>query len=228
VSAHVHRFFVAGEHAPGETVALDPGDRRHVERVLRLRPGADFEVVDAAGGLFAAVLVEGGGVRLAELLAPPARGAAAPTVWLGLAGARADVAVEKLTELGVAAIGALRTDRGRGEPRLERWQRLAAAAARQSKRRRLPQLLGPAGLGEIAFDERAVLLDHEAPDAVAFAARRDALLLVGPEAGWSERERDLARAAGVPLARLGEGQVLRSETAAIAAAALALLATVPA
>jgi 16S rRNA (uracil1498-N3)-methyltransferase len=228
VSAHVHRFFVGGEHAPGETVALDPGDRRHVERVLRLRPGAGFEIVDAAGALFAGVRGEGGLVRLAELLEPPVGAAAAPTVWLALAGARADVAVEKLTELGVAAIGALRADRGRGEPRLERWQRLAAAAARQSKRRGLPQLLGPARIDEVALDGRAVLLDHEAPDAAAFVARRDAILLVGPEAGWSERERGLARAAGVPLARLGEGQVLRSETAAIAAAALALLATVPA
>ena len=71
----------------------------------------------------------------------------------------------------------------------------------------------------------AIVLDHEAEDAVPFAAPADALLLIGPEAGISDAERELARAAGAPLARLGEGLVLRSETAAIAAAAVAVFGT---
>jgi 16S rRNA (uracil1498-N3)-methyltransferase len=68
------------------------------------------------------------------------------------------------------------------------------------------------------------VLDHEAEDAVPFEAPADALLLIGPESGLSEAERELARAHRVPLTRLGEGVVLRSETAAIVAASLAAFA----
>src|SRR5262249_9834541 len=112
------------------------------------------------------------------------------------------------------------------EPRSERWQRVAAAAAAQSKRTRLPRLLGPAPFGEIVT-EGAWVLDHEADDAGAFAPARDSTVLVGPEAGFSEPERVLAREAGARLVRLDGVGVLRSETAAIAAAAVALLAPAP-
>jgi RsmE family RNA methyltransferase len=60
---------------------------------------------------------------------------------------------------------------------------------------------------------------------VPFTAPADALLLIGPEAGLSDAERALARAHGTPLQRLGDGVVLRSETAAIAAAAIAAFGT---
>jgi 16S rRNA (uracil1498-N3)-methyltransferase len=219
----VHRFFVAGEHVEGDTAALGADERRHAEKVLRLRPGARVEAADAAGAVFAAEVQGGGGLLLVELLAEAAPPEPAPTVWLALAGGRADTAVEKLTELGVAAIGALRTRNGKGDPRPERWQRVAVAAAAQSKRARLPRLLGPAPVAEVVA-AGAWMLDHEADDAVAFAPERAATLLVGPEAGFSEPERVLAREAGARIARLDGVGVLRSETAAIAAAAVALLA----
>jgi 16S rRNA (uracil1498-N3)-methyltransferase len=146
-------------------------------------------------------------------------------VWLGLAGGRSDVAVEKLTELGVRAIGALRCERSKGAARLDRWERVALAATMQSKGARPPLLLPAAPVAEVVgAPGRAILLDHEASDAVPFVARRDATLLVGPEAGWSDAERDAARAAGAPLCRLPVEGVLRSETAAIVAAALAIAA----
>ena len=86
----------------------------------------------------------------------------------------------------------------------------------------MPALAGPTPFAEVVGRTGAIVLDHEAEDAVPFAAAADALLLIGPEAGISDAERELARAAGAPLARLGEGLVLRSETAAIAAAAVAV------
>jgi 16S rRNA (uracil1498-N3)-methyltransferase len=223
---HVHRFFLAGVHAEGDTVGLSEDDRRHADKVLRLRPGARVEVADDAGAVFEAELRRGGGLLLVELVAPAEAELPAPTVWLALAGGRADTAVEKLTELGVAAIGALQARNGRGDARLERWQRVAAAAAAQSKRTRLPRLLGPAPFGEVVT-RGAWVLDHEARDGGPFAPARGATLLVGPEAGFSEPERVLAREAGARLARLDGVGVLRSETAAIAAAAVALLAPAP-
>ena len=72
----------------------------------------------------------------------------------------------------------------------------------------------------------AVLLSHEGPDGSLDDAlgrvQRPVALLVGPEAGFTDEEHEAARAAGVPIATLGGALVLRTETAAIAAAVLAL------
>jgi 16S rRNA (uracil1498-N3)-methyltransferase len=221
----VHRAFVVGIGEPGALVELEAGDRRHLERVLRMGVGDPLEIVDGAGAVFAAELAERGRALLGEVVEQrPAR--PAPSVWLGTGGGRADLAVEKLTELGVREIGALACERTSGAFRLDRWQRVAAAAGRQAKRLDLPLLAGPAPFAEVVARPGAIVLDHEADDAVPFVAPPDALLLIGPEAGLSDAERALARVAGAPLARLGDGQVLRSETAAIVAAAVATFGTV--
>jgi 16S rRNA (uracil1498-N3)-methyltransferase len=89
----------------------------------------------------------------------------------------------------------------------------------------VPALAGPTPFAEVVGRHGAIVLDHEAEDAVPFAAPSDALLLIGPESGFSDAERALARAHGAPLARLGDGVVLRSETAAIVAAAIAAFGT---
>jgi 16S rRNA (uracil1498-N3)-methyltransferase len=220
MTRHVHRAFVDETGEVDELVELAAVDRRHLERVLRMRVGARLEVVDGAGTVFAAELEEHGRVRLRSLVALRDE-RPAPAVWLGSGGGRSDVAVEKLTELGVREIGALVCERTRGDFRLDRWARVASAAGRQAKRVDVPALGGPATFAEIVGRTGAIVLDHEADDAVPFAATADALLLIGPEAGLSDAERELARAVGAPLARLGEGVVLRSETAAIVAAAVA-------
>jgi 16S rRNA (uracil1498-N3)-methyltransferase len=220
MTPHVHRAFATGIGELGDTLELEAVDRRHLERVLRMRAGAPLEIVDAAGTVFAGELETGGRVRLRSLVATRSE-RPAPSIWLGSAGGRADLAVEKLTELGVREIGALVCERTSGTFRLDRWARVASAAARQSKRVELPALAGPTAFTEIVARPGAIVLDHEAEDAVPFAAPADALLLIGPEPGLSDAERELARAHGAPLARLGEGVVLRSETAAIVAASLA-------
>jgi 16S rRNA (uracil1498-N3)-methyltransferase len=224
MTRHVHRAFVETVAAPGELVELSATDRRHLERVLRMRPGAELEVVDGAGSLFEAQLEEHGRARVGSLVAPRAE-RPAPSVWLGSGGGRSDLAVEKLTELGVREIGALACERTKGAFRLDRWERVAAAAGRQAKRVDVPALAGPASFADVVGRPGAIVLDHEAEDAVPFAPAADSLLLIGPEAGLSDAERALARSAHAPLARLGDGIVLRSETAAIVAAALAAFAT---
>lgn len=221
---HVHRAFAATRGELGGTLELTAADRRHLERVLRMREGAALEIVDAAGTVYAGELESAGMVRLTSLVAERSQ-RAAPSVWLGSSGGRADLAVEKLTELGVREIGALLCEGSNGTFRLDRWARVASAAGRQSKRADLPVLAGPTPFAEVLQRPGAIVLDHEADDAVPFDAPPDALLLIGPESGLSDAERALARAHGVPLARLGDGIVLRSETAAIVAASLAAFAT---
>jgi 16S rRNA (uracil1498-N3)-methyltransferase len=148
------------------------------------------------------------------------------TVWIAQPGARSDEAVEKLTELGVARIGPLRTELLKGsfsESRLERWARVAESAAKQSKQSRLPELLAPSAYADVLSREAVVLSNTGASGGLAdrIVGRRSATLLIGPEPGFSDAELELARSRGVAVATFGP-VVLRTETAAIVAAALAL------
>jgi 16S rRNA (uracil1498-N3)-methyltransferase len=220
VTRHSYRFF--STEVVGRTAVLGPRERRHLEHVLRLRVGDTCEV--AAGGRAYRARVTAGGLELLEeitaVTAPPV------TVWLAQPGGRSDDAVEKLTELGVARIGAMRCELLKGEftdARIERWRRVAAAAAKQSKQAQVPEVLPVADYADVLSPEAVVLSHTGASGGLAdrIVGRRGATLLIGPEPGFSEAELDLARSRGVAVATFGP-VVLRTETAAIVAAALAL------
>jgi 16S rRNA (uracil1498-N3)-methyltransferase len=220
VTRHAYRFFA--ESVAGGVAVLGPRERRHLEQVLRMRVGDTCEV--AAGGRAYVARVAPGGLELMEKIdvvsAPPV------TVWLAQPGGRSDSAVEKLTELGVARIGALRTRALKGEftpARIERWRRVAAAAAKQSKQTRVPEVLDVADYADVLTPEAVVLSHTGASGGLAdrIVGRRQATLLIGPEPGFSEEELALARSRGVAVATFGP-VVLRTETAAVVAAALAL------
>jgi 16S rRNA (uracil1498-N3)-methyltransferase len=220
VTRHSYRFLAA--EVVGRTAVLGPRERRHLEHVLRLRVGDTCEV--AAGGRAYRARVAAGGLELLEeiavVTAPPI------TVWLAQPGGRSDDAVEKLTELGVARIGAMRCKLLKGEftdARIERWRRVAAAAAKQSKQARVPEVLAVADYADVLSPDAVVLSHTGASGGLAdrIVGRRGATLLIGPEPGFSEEELELARSRGVAVATFGP-VVLRTETAAIVAAALAL------
>jgi 16S rRNA (uracil1498-N3)-methyltransferase len=221
VTRHVYRFFA---RAVGDGLAeLSDRDRHHLEHVLRLRFGDTCEVV--WGGRVHHARLTREGLELLEEVEVVAQ-APSLTVWIAQPGARSDEAVEKLTELGVARIGALSSELLKGsfsEGRMERWARVAESAAKQSKQTRLPELLGVAGYADVLSPE-AVVLSHEGASgglADRIVGRRSATLLIGPEPGFSDAELELARSRGVAVATFGP-VVLRTETAAIVAAALAL------
>jgi 16S rRNA (uracil1498-N3)-methyltransferase len=220
MTRHAYRFFAA--EVVGRTAVLGPRERRHLEQVLRLRVGDTCEV--AAGGRAYRARVSAGGLELLEeiavVTAPPI------TVWLAQPGGRSDDAVEKLTELGVARIGAMRCRLLKGEftdARIERWRRVAAAAAKQSKQAQVPEVLPVADYADVLSPDAVVLSHTGASGGLAdrIVGRRGATLLIGPEPGFSEEELELARSRGVAVATFGP-VVLRTETAAIVAAALAL------
>ena len=220
MSRHTYRFFARG--ISDGVAELSPGDRDHL-RVLRLAVGDTCEVV-VDGRVHRARLGDRGLELLEEVAGVPP--APSVTVWIAQPGARSDEAVEKLTELGVARVGALRTEllKTRFTPaRLERWARVAEAAAKQSKQTRLPEVLGVADFADVLSPD-AVVLSHEGASGGLgdrIVGRRRTTLLIGPEPGFSERELELARSRGVAVATFGP-VVLRTETAAIVAAALAL------
>jgi len=221
----------------GGQAELRGDEARHLTRVLRVEPGQRFEISDNEA-VYLAEIAEARGDRVVfkvqePLDSPP------PPVAVTLCAAlikfdRFEWIVEKATELGVERIlpvASTRTEKGLFEAsrkRAERWDRIARESSQQSRRVRLPQIL-PAVPFEASLATAVgvrVFLDEEAaapllrvlPDRLDSAA-----LLLGPEGGWIDRERELAAAAGWVPASLGP-QVLRAETAAVASLAVIIAA----
>jgi 16S rRNA (uracil1498-N3)-methyltransferase len=229
------RFFV---DTPRNGLAeLHGEEARHLTRVLRVEPGQRFEISDNRAAYLAEIAEARGDRVVFRVLEPiPAPG---PVVSLTLLASivkfdRFEWIVEKATELGVERIipvAATRTEKGLFEAsakRSERWMRIARESSQQSRRVRMPEIL-PAVRFERAIAEpaeyRCFLDEAAAPPLLATlpgerAATDHIAVLLGPEGGWTDAERQLAIAAGWREASLGP-QVLRTETAA--AAALAIL-----
>ncbi len=199
---------------------LDDDDRKHLERSLRLRDGDGITVADGVGSWRLARLgpsVEPEGpVRFEPEPRQPAVVGFAP-----VKGDRSELIVQKLTELGVDVIVPLTTERSvvrwddrRVAKNRERHARIAREAAMQSRNPRLPRVEDPHGLDQFleAWPD-AVLADPEGENGPDLLIER-AVVAIGPEGGFSPAERH-----NRPTVRL-PGRILRTETAAIAAAVL--------
>ena len=203
---------------------LPEEEAQHLLRALRGRPGDVLEVVDAGRRLFVAELRGGGEAVVLEAVETPAEDAEVFLYQAVPKGGRMDLVVEKATEVGVTGIVPLITERGVVKPRdrkVERWRRLAGAAARQSLRLRVPEVLEPVHFSEAVWRiGRDGVLLHNAPDLDPLEAvvSSRVSLFVGPEGGWSEEELRLAEEAGLARAQLGPYR-LRSETAGMVAVA---------
>jgi 16S rRNA (uracil1498-N3)-methyltransferase len=210
------------------TIKLPAGEAHHLFKVLRGRSGDEVEVVDGTGRLFAAGLREGGeAVVLEELAAPEVADTEVSLYQAVPKGGRMDLVVEKATEVGATSIVPLLTERGVVNPRegkVDRWRRVAEAAARQSLRLAVPKVSEPVPFSEVVsrVGEKGVLL-HNDPGIppVEAVVGSPAGLFVGPEGGWSQGELRLAGDAGMPFGSIGPYR-LRSETAGIIAVARAL------
>lgn len=220
-----------GEYALPEEAA------RHALRVLRLKQGAPIVVFNGEGGEYAAIIAT---IRQNEVLVRTttfrAREVESKLV-IDLAqgisrGERMDYTIQKAVELGVSAIRPVFTDRCmvqlRGERLLRRqqhWQAVAASACEQCGRNRIPPVHAPLQFGELLQAPGKglrILLAPGASETLSDIHPRRATapitLLIGPEGGLTDAERNQAAAAGFRAVRLGP-RVLRTETAAIAAIA---------
>lgn len=208
--AHV---FVASLDRP----VLDAGDRHHLDRVLRLRPGDIVTVGDGAGGWrrchFGPVLEP-----VDQPVRAPRPSPEITVAFVPVKGDRPEWAVQKLTELGVdrivafaAARSVVRWDAEKAIKSVERLRRVAREASMQSRRAWLPEVEAWTTFAEVARRPGAVLAHPDGATPWLAAGP----VLIGPEGGWAPDEEE------GPLPRMALGsQVLRSETAAVAAAAL--------
>ncbi len=205
---------------------MPDGEAHHVLRVLRGRNGDALEVVDGRRRLFLAELRGGGEAAVLEALEAPEDGAEVSLYQAVPKGGRMDLVVEKATEVGVTRIVPLVTERGIVEPgrgKVERWRRVAAAAARQSLRVGVPEVFEPTPFAAAVRQVGAsgvLLHNHGDLSTLEDVVGPAVSVFVGPEGGWSEEEVGLAAGAGLALAQLGPYR-LRSETAGIVAVARA-------
>jgi 16S rRNA (uracil1498-N3)-methyltransferase len=225
------RFFVDAVQS-GRARITGP-DAHHLTRVLRVEPGQQFEISDNQSVYLAEV--ESARKDLVSFSVREKVASADPLVRTIILASlirfeRMEWMLEKATELGVARIVpvcAERSERGLEQgagKRMSRWNRIVREASEQSRRARLPEIGAPVSLAGALSTEAAyryVLEEAEAPPLLpALPAEREpgatVALLVGPEGGWTEREREQIAAAGWCPVSLG-AQILRSETAAIAA-----------
>ena len=206
---------------------LPSGEAHHLFKVLRGERGDLIDIVDGSGRLFAAELRGGReAVVLEELAAPDVADTEVSLYQAVPKGGRMDLVVEKATEVGVASIVPLLTERGVVSPRegkVGRWRRVAEAAARQSLRVGVPEVSDPVPFSEAVsrLGERGVLLHNEPGlPPIEAVVGSSVGLFVGPEGGWGEGELRLAGEVGMPLGSMGPYR-LRSETAGIVAVARA-------
>jgi 16S rRNA (uracil1498-N3)-methyltransferase len=235
----MHRFRATPEELAAGRVRLRGAELRRLRDVLRLGRGARVEVFDGEGRASVAVVeaIDRTAAAL-TIVAPSERTAESPlsiTLAVGLAkGAKLDWIVEKTTELGVGRIVPFRCERAVPEAtsvsKLERWRRIAAAAAAQSGRAVCPVIEGASSyaalLDRVAAHEYAVLFWEKSRERVRTAdppTPKSVLVVTGPEGGFSADEAAAAARAGFAIATLGP-RTLRAETAAIAAVALAQIA----
>jgi 16S rRNA (uracil1498-N3)-methyltransferase len=205
---------------------------------LRLRPGARVLLWDGEGTEHEALLraYEGGvaAMTVVRSYRPQRESPLAVTLAQAVGkGDKMDWIVEKSTELGVACVAPFfsshtvpRFAGGKGQRRRERWEKIAAAAARQCGRTRIPEVRDAVPFDAVlARDWRceAKLFLWEglsgrglAPLREELGSLRSVLVMVGPEGGFSKEEAASAAAHGFHTAALGK-RILRTETAAVAA-----------
>jgi len=237
------RVYAPNARTDRPTVDLPEDEAHHLEHVLRLRTGDAVAVFDGAGREWSGRIViarSGVSVELDHPIDPVREPAVHVILAVGmLKGDQMDTVIRDATMLGVARIVPMRTDHvavpGRlreGHKALSRWRRVAVASAKQCRRAVVPEITPVATfvdvLGEIKRDlaiiatEPAAASDegsqvpHRHVEASGSAPRppKTALVLVGPEGGWSRNELELALGTGAEPRQLGP-RTLRAESAPI-------------
>lgn len=231
----MHRFFIPQLY--NEEMSITGVDAKHIGKVLRMQPGDKLQVVsdDGVSALAEVTAISESTVtvRCLEVLAESHEPAVKITLAQGLAkGEKMDFIIQKAVELGAYSIvpvamehSVVRLDGAKADKKVERWQKIAEAAAKQSKRDIIPQVQAVQSVSQMLANNncRTKIIAYECEDRMSLkTALREAgqlddlLLIIGPEGGISEGELSKAREAGAVPVSLGR-RILRAETAGLVA-----------
>ena len=219
------------------SVELDGEEAHHARDVLRLKVGDAVELFDDAGHIACAAIErcdDRAVIARVEQIVAKQTSSGIVIACAVPKGDRADWMIEKLSELGVDRFVPLATARSvvhpAGRNKRDRWLRIATEAAKQSRRAGVMSIDELTALDKVvAINPSALLLDID-PQAPSLHdhlqsqtsnhQKTQLTLLIGPEGGWTDEEVARMRAAGLTGVRL-TATILRVETAAVAAAAIA-------
>jgi 16S rRNA (uracil1498-N3)-methyltransferase len=228
------RRWIADRVEGGRAFLLGP-NANHLFRVLRVKVGQEFDVA-ADGVLRSAKVVFASHDQVEFELGAEVESTVLPqiTVYLSIFKFdRLEWALEKLAELGVSHIVPMVAQRTEehlakaASKRVERWRKIAREASQQARRIAPPEIAEPVALKKaIAEAQGSRIVLSEVEEQVSLKAaladcRPPLLLAFGPEGGWSETELELFKVGKWKSASLGH-TILRAETAAIAATAVAM------
>ena len=238
------RFFVSKEEI-GESFMVLTGENAAHAKVLRLKNGDGVTVCDGEGTDYRCTVsgIANGQISLIVHAASPAESEATVKCSVYMAfpkGDKFEHVIQKATELGAAEIICFPSARCVSRPdekslrkKLERWQKIAASAAEQSRRGQIPQVLAlpsyQAALRRAAEADLAVCF-YENEEQLTFRAAIEekpfstAAILTGPEGGFEEEEIRQASEAGLKICTLGR-RILRCETAPLCALAALMYAS---
>ena len=241
----MHRFFISSAQSDGRVLSVTGEDVNHIRNVLRMRIGEDLEAVDENGLVSTCrITALDKETVTAEVLFTEMSGAELPsplTLYMGLPKfEKMELIIQKAVELGASRIVPVKTartvvklDEKKAAAKQVRWQAIAEAAAKQSKRTVIPEV-APVMTYKEALREASeisladpghpgqVFIPYEKAEGVeasralirGLKTGSPVSVFIGPEGGFEEKEVELALEAGAKTLTLGP-RILRCETAAI-------------
>ena len=233
----MYRFFISSEAVTDGALAITGEDVNHAKNVLRMRVGEELEAVDEDRFLYHCRILELTEEEIrCEILKkeePDSELASSVTLFMGLPkGDKFELILQKAVELGVSEVVPVLTKRtvSRPEPKKveskrKRWQAIAEAAAKQSKRAVIPEVGGLVSFAEALkrageFDVLLIPYEQETDISRTRSLLREIPagsrigVFIGPEGGFEPSEVEAAQDMGARSLTLGR-RILRAETAAI-------------
>jgi len=238
----VARFFVDPAQFRDEKVHISGEDVKHITKVLRLQPGDHITVCDGLGCDFLVEIREMNRDEVTGAILEKGVNPAEPPIGVTLIqglpkGEKFELIIQKCTELGISRIipvsmerSVVQLDARKAEARRERWQRVAAEAAKQCQRGRIPQvdkLCNWNDLWDMIPPDSLLIMPWEVEKEQGLkevldkqtGKRRNIYLIIGPEGGIAPREAEAVLAKGAFSVTLGP-RILRTETAGLAVLAI--------
>jgi len=229
----ISRLYIDAPLTEHQVIVLSGERHNYIANVLRLKSNAQLSIFNGQGGEYHATITRiskrEAELTLGSFLNNDSESPLAITLVQGISrGERMDFTLQKATELGVTRIIPIFTERctvnlkgERLEKRIKHWQGIVRSACEQSGRNQLPKIEAAQSLDDFIKNDNSghcFLLDPESEESLSSitAAPDEITLLIGPEGGFSSRERELAYSNNYQGIQLGP-RVLRTETAAITA-----------
>ncbi len=235
------KFFVSKENINDHIITLEGDNAKHIGNVLRAKIGDKITVCDGEGRDYECEIEEitKGSVaaKITDIFSNNNEPSIKITLYQGLPKAdKMELVIQKCIEIGIDRIVPVKTEHtvvkleGKEEKKLQRWNKIAEAAAKQCGRGKIPRVCGimsfkDAVIEAAGLDSAIIPYEKERDNSLkSFAKefRGESIgIFIGPEGGFSEEEISFAKERGISSVTLGR-RILRTETAGLVASVILL------